>query len=138
MKRVTINALVDIGCLITFIPSLISGLVLYLFLPSASGGAETGHPILVLPGTSGSRCTITGAWLLLPCSSSTCSCTGNFSGILGNVSERMQKSRMIVARNRSRICLHFFQVPSIRIPDECRRLGIFTRARWSPPFTTSQ
>lgn len=37
MKRVTINALVDIGCLITFIPSLISGLVLFLFLPSGVG-----------------------------------------------------------------------------------------------------
>lgn len=37
MKRVTINALVDIGCLITFIPSLISGLVLYLVLPEGSG-----------------------------------------------------------------------------------------------------
>jgi hypothetical protein len=37
MKRVTMNALVDIGCLITFIPSLITGLVLYLFLPSGSG-----------------------------------------------------------------------------------------------------
>ncbi len=29
MKRITINALVDIGCLIMFIPSLVSGLVLY-------------------------------------------------------------------------------------------------------------
>jgi hypothetical protein len=29
----TINALVDIACLITFIPSLISGLVLYLVFP---------------------------------------------------------------------------------------------------------
>jgi hypothetical protein len=37
MKRITINALVDIGCVITFIPSLISGLVLYLFLPSGGG-----------------------------------------------------------------------------------------------------
>jgi len=37
MKRVTINALVDIGCLITFIPSLITGLVLYLVLPSGGG-----------------------------------------------------------------------------------------------------
>lgn len=33
MKRRTVNALVDIGCLITFVPSLITGLVLYLFLP---------------------------------------------------------------------------------------------------------
>jgi hypothetical protein len=42
MKRVTINALIDIGCLVIFIPSLISGLVLYLVLPEGgrgSGGA---------------------------------------------------------------------------------------------------
>ena len=37
MRRVTVNALVDIGCIITFIPSLISGLVLYFFLPSGGG-----------------------------------------------------------------------------------------------------
>jgi len=37
IKRVTINALVDIGCLLTFIPSLITGLVLYLVLPSGGG-----------------------------------------------------------------------------------------------------
>jgi hypothetical protein len=37
MKRITINALIDIGCLIMFIPSLVSGLVLYLFLPSGGG-----------------------------------------------------------------------------------------------------
>lgn len=37
MKRITVNALVDIGCLITFIPSLVSGLVLYLVLPSGGG-----------------------------------------------------------------------------------------------------
>ena len=37
MKRVTINALVDIGCLLSFIPSLITGLVLYFFLPSGGG-----------------------------------------------------------------------------------------------------
>jgi len=37
MKRITVNALVDIGCLITFILSLITGLVLYFFLPSGSG-----------------------------------------------------------------------------------------------------
>jgi len=40
MKRITINALVDIGCLITFIPSLVSGLVLYLVLPE--GGFRSG------------------------------------------------------------------------------------------------
>ena len=37
MKRITINAIIDIGCLITFIPSLVSGLVLYLVLPSGGG-----------------------------------------------------------------------------------------------------
>jgi hypothetical protein len=37
MKRVTINALIDIGCVVTFIPSLITGLVLYLVLPSGGG-----------------------------------------------------------------------------------------------------
>lgn len=37
MKRITLNALVDIGCLIMFIPSLISGVVLYFLLPSGSG-----------------------------------------------------------------------------------------------------
>ena len=44
MKRITINALVDIGCLITFIPSLVSGLVLYFVLPSGGGqGKRLGH-----------------------------------------------------------------------------------------------
>jgi hypothetical protein len=37
MKRSTINALVDICCLITFIPSLVSGLILYLVLPEGGG-----------------------------------------------------------------------------------------------------
>lgn len=37
MKRVTLNALIDTGCLITFIPSLVSGLVLFLILPSGGG-----------------------------------------------------------------------------------------------------
>lgn len=37
MKRVTINALVDISCLVTFIPSLITGLVLFLVLQSGGG-----------------------------------------------------------------------------------------------------
>jgi hypothetical protein len=37
MKKITINALVDIFCLVTFIPSLISGLVLYWVLPSGGG-----------------------------------------------------------------------------------------------------
>jgi len=37
MKRIMVNAIVDIGCLITFIPSVITGLVLYLILPEGSG-----------------------------------------------------------------------------------------------------
>ena len=37
MKRVTVNALVDIGALVTFVPTLITGLVLYFFLPSGGG-----------------------------------------------------------------------------------------------------
>jgi len=37
VKRVTINALIDIGCLITFIPSIVTGLVLYLVLPEGGG-----------------------------------------------------------------------------------------------------
>jgi hypothetical protein len=37
MKKITINILVDIFCLITFIPSLVSGLVLYLVLPRGGG-----------------------------------------------------------------------------------------------------
>jgi hypothetical protein len=37
MKRITINAIIDIGCLVTFIPSLITGLVLYIYLPSGEG-----------------------------------------------------------------------------------------------------
>ncbi|MDD1675797.1 MAG: DUF4405 domain-containing protein [Methanomicrobiales archaeon] len=40
MKKITINALVDLGCLITFIPSLVSGLVLYLVLPSGGGSGS--------------------------------------------------------------------------------------------------
>ena len=40
MKSRTLNALVDIGCLIAFVPSLITGLVLYLFLPE--GGFRSG------------------------------------------------------------------------------------------------
>jgi hypothetical protein len=37
MRKITINALVDIGCLVTFIPSLISGIILYMVLPSGGG-----------------------------------------------------------------------------------------------------
>jgi hypothetical protein len=46
MKKITVNALVDIGCLITFIPSLISGLVLYLVLPSG-GGQGSGRELFL-------------------------------------------------------------------------------------------
>jgi hypothetical protein len=35
MRKVTINAIVDIIMLITFIPTFISGVVLYVFLPEA-------------------------------------------------------------------------------------------------------
>jgi hypothetical protein len=37
MKHVTINTIVDIVCLIIFIPSLLTGLVLYLVLPEGGG-----------------------------------------------------------------------------------------------------
>lgn len=49
MKRITINALVDVGCLITFIPSLISGLVLYLVLPSGGGRGNSWSLYLGIP-----------------------------------------------------------------------------------------
>lgn len=39
MKRIALNAVVDIGCLITFIPSAISGLVLYFALPAGGRGS---------------------------------------------------------------------------------------------------
>ncbi|MEN6611724.1 MAG: DUF4405 domain-containing protein [Methanoregulaceae archaeon] len=37
MKRIAINALADIGCLVTFVLSFLTGLVLYIFLPSGEG-----------------------------------------------------------------------------------------------------
>ena len=37
MKRIQINAIIDIFSLITFIPSLISGLVLFFVLPGGLG-----------------------------------------------------------------------------------------------------
>lgn len=37
MKKTTLNLIVNIACLVTFIPSLFSGLVLYFYLPSGSG-----------------------------------------------------------------------------------------------------
>jgi len=46
MKRVTINAIIDIGCLITFIPSIITGLVLYLVLPEGGGRGSGGATYL--------------------------------------------------------------------------------------------
>ncbi len=44
MRRITVNALIDIGCLITFIPSFVSGVVLFFFLPSG-GGRGAGHAV---------------------------------------------------------------------------------------------
>ncbi|MFA6362681.1 DUF4405 domain-containing protein [Methanoregula sp.] len=41
MNRITVNALVDLGCLVTLIPTLITGLVLYVYLPSGSGKGGT-------------------------------------------------------------------------------------------------
>ncbi|GEM_PF-411323 len=52
MRRITINALVDIGCLITFIPSLISGLVLYLVLTS---GGRRGYSTSMYIGITRSQ-----------------------------------------------------------------------------------
>lgn len=49
MKRVTINALVDIGCLITFILSLVTGLVLYFVLPSGGGRGNNWVTYLDIP-----------------------------------------------------------------------------------------
>ncbi len=49
MKRVTINAIVDIGCLITFILSLVTGLVLYLVLPSGGGRGNSWVTYLDIP-----------------------------------------------------------------------------------------
>ena len=49
MRHITINALVDIGCLITFIPSLISGLVLYLVLPEGGGRGSGWATCLGIP-----------------------------------------------------------------------------------------
>jgi hypothetical protein len=40
MRKITVNIVVDIGCLITLIPSLVSGLVLFLILPSGSGRVQ--------------------------------------------------------------------------------------------------
>jgi hypothetical protein len=83
IKRVTINALIDIGCLITSIPSLITGLVLYLILPEGGERGAAGPHILVLHATNGSPCTITRALHSPPCLSSICSSTGSFSEISG-------------------------------------------------------
>jgi glycerol-3-phosphate acyltransferase PlsY len=49
MKRVTINAIIDIAALISFIPSLISGLVLYLVLPSGGGRGNSYSMYLDIP-----------------------------------------------------------------------------------------
>jgi hypothetical protein len=49
MRKITVNAIVDIGCLVTFIPSLISGLVLYLVLPSGGGRGNSWSVFLNIP-----------------------------------------------------------------------------------------
>jgi hypothetical protein len=49
MKRVTINALVDIGCVVAFIPSLITGLVLYFYLPSGGGRGTSWATFMGIP-----------------------------------------------------------------------------------------
>ena len=38
MRRIQVNAIVDVIALLVFIPSLISGMVLYLVLPSGTRG----------------------------------------------------------------------------------------------------
>jgi hypothetical protein len=43
MKRVTINVLTDVGCLITFIPLIITCPVLYSFLLSYGGTGGQGQ-----------------------------------------------------------------------------------------------
>jgi len=49
MKHITVNTLVDIGCVITFIPSLITGLVLYFVLPSGGGRGNSYSLYLGVP-----------------------------------------------------------------------------------------
>lgn len=49
MRRVTVNAIIDIGCLITFILSLVTGLVLYLALPSGGGRGNSWVTYLDIP-----------------------------------------------------------------------------------------
>lgn len=46
MKRFTLNVIVDIAALVVFIPSLISGVILYLFLPSGGGRGVSGRSFL--------------------------------------------------------------------------------------------
>ena len=41
MKRISLNALVDLGSLIAFVPTLVTGLVLYIYLPSGTGKGGT-------------------------------------------------------------------------------------------------
>ena len=42
MKRITVNALVNIGCIISFIPMLATGIVLFFIRQSRMGGPGTG------------------------------------------------------------------------------------------------
>jgi len=37
MKHLTANTLIDLGSLIAFIPTLVTGLILFLYLPSGTG-----------------------------------------------------------------------------------------------------
>ncbi len=46
MRKAAINALVDIVALIVFIPSLVSGLILYFVLPSGGEGFRGGAGVV--------------------------------------------------------------------------------------------
>jgi len=37
MKRIPLNTIIDLGSLIAFVPTLVTGLILYLYLPSGAG-----------------------------------------------------------------------------------------------------
>ncbi|MDD1718956.1 MAG: hypothetical protein LUQ25_02750 [Methanoregulaceae archaeon] len=83
MKRVQVNALIDIFSLVTFIPSLISGLVIYFILPSGPGreqGPDRGFSSASY-ATSGSPCMTCGASSSQPSCSFTSHYTGDSTGI---------------------------------------------------------
>ncbi len=46
MRRAKVNAVVDILALILFIPSLVSGVILHVFLPSGGGGFRGGAGVI--------------------------------------------------------------------------------------------